>query len=104
MLSGWLAELGVSEVLSRARNQGEQTTGPLHFILVQYIVTSQILCSFLNTNPECFVTLWQASNPIDAVTSTSIGSFLVSVSHFGNPCTISEFFIITIFATVICDQ
>ena len=36
--------------------------------------------------------------------SKSICSLFVSVSHFGNSCTVSNFFILTIFAMVICDH
>ena len=36
--------------------------------------------------------------------SNSICSFHVCVSHFGDSCNISDFFIITVFVVIICDQ
>ena len=59
-MAGWLSQ-SVSEVLSRARNQGEETTGPLHFILVQYIVLHRYCVLFFNINWMLVATLWQAS-------------------------------------------
>lgn len=59
-MAGWLSQ-SVSEVLSRARNQGEETTGPLHFILVQYIVLHRYCVLFFNINWMLAATLWQAS-------------------------------------------
>ena len=74
----------------------------VYFILLHFtLCASKILHFFLQT--EC---LWQPC--IEQVYchnfSNSICSLRVSVSHFGNSCNISNFFIIIIFVMVICDQ
>ena len=63
------------------------------------------LLSFTGT---VFYKLKVCGNPVKQVYwrhfSNSICSLHVSVSHFGNSCNISNFFIIIIFVMVTCDQ
>lgn len=65
-----------------------------HFVLLYFT-----LLNFAGV--VCFYKLKVFDNPV----LKSIGTiFHVSVSHFGNILSFSDFFVITIFIMVICDQ
>ena len=65
-----------------------------------------VLLHFTNIVVLFFFNKWKVCGNTESYQhhfSNSIGSLCVSVSHFGNSCSISNFFIL-IFIVMICDQ
>ena len=68
-----------------------------------------IYCALLRFTDIVFFTIYRFMAALHqasllALFSNSTCSLCVSVSHFGNSCNISNFFMIIIFVMVICDQ
>ena len=96
----WAAALFFLQDSSINTLAASQITGIPRFIALCFIVLNRY-CIFLQIEG-----LWQpcVEQAYRRHFSNSICSVRVSVSHFGNSQTISDFLIIVIFVMVICDQ